>query len=82
MTNEELKKLIARAIANGSPDLNETAQAVIDALTPMMRAVAWCLAIYANRDLFIGSYYPSGHSEAEKTIASLPECWREKGGDA
>lgn len=37
MTNNDLKELISRAIANGSPDLDETAQAVIEPLTPMMR---------------------------------------------
>lgn len=29
------------------------------------------LKIYANRDLFVGSFYPSGHSEAEKMLAKL-----------
>jgi hypothetical protein len=85
MTNEQLKELLARAIANGSPDLYETVQTVIEALAPMMREMVGSAEWYMRcAENLIKGNASQGYSEAkpqlEKIIASLPDCWREKGG--
>lgn len=45
----------------------------------LVRELAETLKIYANRDLFAGSFYPSGHSEAEKALTKA-EQWLKKQG--
>lgn len=47
----------------------------------VMEQVRYTLQIYANRDLFVGSFYPSGHSEAEKALAALDAALGNKGGE-
>jgi hypothetical protein len=87
MTTNELKELLARAIANDNgrrdPDPIDkcNADAVIEALTPMMGEVAEVLK-QAKAENELGSIVfrrPASHVYAD-TIASLPDCWREKGG--
>jgi hypothetical protein len=36
-----------------------------------MRVAVETLKIYANRELFVGGYYPSGYLEAEQTLTRL-----------
>ena len=45
----------------------------------LVRDLAETLKIYANRDLFVGSFYPSGHSEAEKALAKAEQWLKNRG---
>lgn len=91
MTNEQLKELLARAIANDNgrrdPDHIDkcNAQAVIEALAPMMREVARKLQFIQNaNDVFTDTMEVDPHEHIQQTsdyvdnaLASLPDCWRE-----
>lgn len=101
MTNKELKELIAEVIRNEWVKLGDgcesdqyiAAQAVIDALTPMMREIVYGLysaksffsqqpngfyTYYKTRKGYEGDAYP----DVDNAIINIPECWRLKGGYA
>lgn len=105
MTTDELKELMARAllpedfyIREAPPFRKEfvynmaikNAQAIIDALSPMMSGVAGglrCIASDTTCELCTaydvypnGKYYLENEEVAKQALASLPDCWREKGG--
>jgi hypothetical protein len=86
MTNNELKELLARAIANDNgrrdPDPIDkcNAQAVIEALTPMMSGVVASLEMaedeYAYHKGLLKGYVTKHGSPYSKALASLPDCWK------
>lgn len=89
---EEWRKLAYQADYDLQPEsvherYEDLAQAVIDALAPMMREVASglrCIASETTCELCTafdvypnGKYYLDNEEVAKQTLASLPDCWRE-----
>jgi hypothetical protein len=85
MTNDELKELLARALlkVNGYegfceeeviPKFYAQAEFIIEALAPMMREVIY--ELYAA----IPVTEKISNNGVINAYASLPDCWREKGG--
>jgi hypothetical protein len=86
MTNEQPRELLELAINQARINLKsgdlwdeQIAQSVIEALTPMMREVVAYMWHQGNCD-FITSFTKDCSCNYHNVIASLPDCWREKGG--